>query len=271
MELVVKCGGRAGIDTDAVCRDVAQLAAKGMRIVLVHGGSADIDELALRLGVARRGQVAPDGVASRHTDEAMLRVVTMALLGATAPRLVGSLHRHGVPAVGMTGVLRARRKAPQRAVVDGRRMVVRDNHAGTVSTVDTDALRTVLSAGRVPVVPPPAVAENGELLNVNADRAAAAVAAALRADRLILLTGAPGVQRDPDDESSLLRCCPVPRTGPPAAFAADGMALKLIAAREALLGGVPRVRIADGRTDAPVRAALDGAGTEVVVERGAEA
>ena len=268
--LVVKCGGHRAVDAEAVCRDVADLVRAGRRLVLVHGGSADIHRLAARLGVPLAERTAPDGVTTRHTDAATLEVLTLALAGLVKPRLVGALGRHGVRAVGLTGLdgglLRARRKAPQRAVVDGRRMLVRDNHAGTLERVETGLLSMLLEQGTVPVVSPPAVAEDGRPVNVNADRVAAAVAGALHAEVLVLLTGAPGVLRDPADEDSRLERCPVPPTGAPPGYAAGGMALKLVAAREALLGGAARVRIADGRTARPVSAALAGGGTEAVLE-----
>jgi acetylglutamate/LysW-gamma-L-alpha-aminoadipate kinase len=267
--LVVKCGGHGAVDVEAVCRDIADLACAGRPVVLVHGGSDEIERLAARLWVPQRSQVAPDGVTARHTDDATLEVVTLALAGIVKPRLVTALLRCGAPAVGLTGLdgglLRACRKPPQRATVDGRRMVVRNNHAGTVYRVETEILALLLRRGIVPVVSPPAIADDGQPVNVNADRVAAAVAGALRAELLVLLTGAPGVQSDPTDEGSVLETCAVPRTGRPDSNARGGMALKLVAAREALLGDVSRVRIADGRGATPVRTALDGAGTEVVL------
>ncbi|MFD0527286.1 hypothetical protein ACFQ1I_08515 [Kitasatospora arboriphila] len=102
-------------------------------------------------------------------------------------------------------------------------------------------------------------------MNVDADRAAAAVAGALGADRLLLLTGAPGVLADPADPDSLLDRCEVSVEGAPGEFARGGMALKLVAAREALLAGVGRVTVADGRTPGALARALDGAGTEIAL------
>lgn len=267
--LVVKCGGNAEVDGAAVCRDVAGLVRGGRPVVLVHGGSHQIERLAARLGVAQRTQVAPDGVTARHTDKATMEVVTLALAGQVKPGLVAALARHGVRAVGLTGLdgglLLARRKAPQRALVDGRRVLVRDNRSGTIHRVDAALLRLLLGRGLVPVLSPPALTDDGDLVNVNADRVAAAVAAALGARLLVFLTGAPGVLRDPADERTLLRTCTLPPSGPPAANIGGGMALKLVAAREALAGGVRRVLIADGRGGAPVSAAIGGAGTDVVL------
>ncbi|WP_067503742.1 [LysW]-aminoadipate kinase [Actinoplanes sp. TFC3] len=266
---VVKIGGNAEVDADVVCDDIASLVADGRRVVVVHGGSAEIERLASELGVPQTKHVAPDGVTSRRTDEKTMEVVTLALAGSVKPKLIRALARRGVRALGLTGLdghlMRARRKKAQRAVVDGRTVMVRDNLAGTVEQVDTAVLSLALDQGIVPVISPPAITIDGEAVNVDADRAAAAVAAAVRADELVLLTGAAGVQAQPDDPDSVLPEVAVEPAGPPPRWAKGGMALKLVAAREALNGGVPKVIVADGRSNKPVREALDGSGTRVVV------
>jgi acetylglutamate/LysW-gamma-L-alpha-aminoadipate kinase len=266
---VVKCGGNPSVDATAVCADIARLVHEGHSIVLVHGGSGEIERLAKRLDVAQRTLVAPDNVSTRYTDPDTLEVVVLALAGAVKPGLVAELSRHKVPAVGLTGMdggmLRARRKSAVRAVVDGRTVLIRDNHSGRVETVHTELPETLLHAGYVPVISPPAIDEHDRSVNVDADRAAAALAAALGADQLLLLTGAPGVLADPDDPTSVQSTHQISPTGPPDPSATGGMALKLIAAREALTGGVATVRIADGRTPDPVSRALAGAGTTVSI------
>ncbi|PRH76653.1 acetylglutamate kinase [Streptomyces solincola] len=267
---VVKCGGNGDVDPEAVCADVAALVAEGRRVVLVHGGSAEIERLADRLGVPQRKQTAPDGVSARHTDERTLEVVTLALAGSVKPKLVRSLVDRGVRAMGMTGLdgrlLLARRKKAQRALVDGRTVMVHDNLSGVVTSVNGPLLHSLLDAGMVPVISPPAITPDGEVVNIDADRTAAAAAAALDADTLMLLTGAPGVQSDPADESSVMETCTVPRSGRPPRWARGGMALKLVAAQEALRGGARRVLVADGRRRDPVRRALAGDATRVVLE-----
>ncbi|WP_137992779.1 [LysW]-aminoadipate kinase [Streptomyces vilmorinianum] len=267
--IVVKCGGNAAVDPWAVCEDIAHLTRDRRPVVLVHGGSADIEDLAGRMGVPGRRLTAPDGVSARYTDAATLEVVHLALAGLAKPRLLKALADAGVSPVGLTGLdgglLRARRKTGQRAVVDGRRIIVRDDHSGRITEVNSGLLTSLLAAGHVPVVSPPALAEDNRPVNTDADRAAAAVAAGLGADVLVLLTGAPGVLADPSDESSVLPVCRVPAAGPPP-FTGGGMGLKLVAAREALQGGVGRVLIADGRCPEPVRAALAGRATRVVLD-----
>ncbi|MEV5708315.1 [LysW]-aminoadipate kinase [Actinoallomurus sp. NPDC052274] len=266
---VIKCGGHEAVDPGAVCADVAELYRQGRDVVLGHGGSADIESLAERLGVQRRRLVSPDGVSARYTDDAMLEVVTLALAGRVKPRLVTALAAHGVPGVGLTGLdgglLRARRKAVHRAVVDGRRVLVRDDHSGRVNAVRADLLTGLLDAGLVPVVSPPALAEDGTPVNTDADRALAAVAAALGAETLIMLTGAPGVLADVSDERSVVPVYRVPATGAPSDVS-GGMRLKLVAAREALLGGVTRVLIADGRCANPAARALSGEATRIELD-----
>ncbi|MFF5173741.1 [LysW]-aminoadipate kinase [Micromonospora sp. NPDC000089] len=266
---VVKCGGNPAVDSTSICADVARLVQRGESVVLVHGGSGEIARLAGKLGVPQRTLVAPDGVSARYTDPAMLEVVLLALAGAVKPALVAALSGLGVPAVGLTGLdggmLQARRKPAVRSVVDGRTVLVRDNHSGQIGAVRTELLECLLRSGLVPVVSPPAIDEHDHPVNVNADRVAAALTVALGADRLVLLTGAPGVLADPGDDTSVQSTYEVPPTGAPGPVAGGGMALKLVAAREALAGGVTSVRIADGRVPDPISRALAGSGTTVTM------
>lgn len=266
---VVKCGGNPSVDAAGICADVARLTGAGQSVLLVHGGSGEIARLADRLGVPQRTLVAPDRVSTRYTDPATLEVVVLALAGGVKPKIVAELSRLGVPAAGLTGLdggmLRARRKSAVRSVVEGRTTLVRDNLSGRLGEVRPELPEALLRSGFVPVVSPPALDEHGQAVNVDADRVAAGLAAALGADRLVLLTGAPGVLADPHDETSVLSTYEVPAAGAPGGFAGGGMALKLVAAREALAGGVPSVRIADGRTADPVDRALAGSGTVVTM------
>lgn len=266
--MVIKCGGHASVDPAAMCADVARLRAAGVAVICVHGGSAEIERLAARLHVPLRRLTSPDGMSARYTDAATLDVVCLALAGGVQPRLVAALARAGVPAVGLTGLsgglLRARRRAAQRALVGGRQVVVRDDYSGRVTTVNTALLTALSEAGFVPVISPPVLGEDGTVLNADADRVAAAVAVAVGASTLLLLTGAAGVLADPADPESVLADCAVPPEGPPP-LRGGGIGVKLLAARDALAAGVPTVLIADGRADQPVRRALAGTATRVTM------
>lgn len=270
---VVKCGGSDAIDVDQLCADIAAVRRSGERILLVHGGAADIARLAGEMRVAARTLRSPSGIVSRYTDPAMLDVVTLALVGRAKPRLLAALSRFGVRAVGLTGLdaglLHAARKPARRSVTeDGRVQLVRDDQSGRIVSVDPSVLLSLLESDLLPVVSPPAAGEDGAALNVDADRAAAALAGAMGADRLVLLTAAPGLLRDVNDPTSLLAEFSLPADGSldqVAHAASGGMHRKLVAAREALLGGVPVVRIADGRVAKPLSAALSGAGSHICV------
>jgi LysW-gamma-L-lysine carboxypeptidase len=275
MVTVVKCGGTPHINADEVAADLAALMAKGEQVVLVLGGASDIGALGGRLGVTTRTLVTPDGQTRRYTSGQALEVLTMAMTGIVQPRWLTALGARGISSVALTGLdggcLRARRTPVRRAVADGRTVVIRDDHSGRMSEVNTGLLDTLLAAGYLPVLGPPAVAEDGRPVNVNADRLAAAVAAQLGASALIMLTAAPGLLRDPADEATLIERFVWPARAQPPDCARDGMALKLVAAREALIGGVGTVMISDGRGTAPLRRALDGAGTAIVPGRPAPA
>jgi [amino group carrier protein]-L-2-aminoadipate 6-kinase len=269
--IVVKCGGSDDIDPVRICADLAAQRAAGTTVVLVHGGGTEVDRLARQMGVAVGTVRAPDGATGRHTDAGMLDVLTLAMTGRVKPRLLAALSASGVPAIGLTGLdaglVRAVRKGPARTVRDGRVQIVHDDHSGRITHVDAPVLRVLLDAGLVPVLSPPAADERGLPLNVDADRIAAAVAGALTADLLILLTGAAGVLADPRDDTSALSECALPEHGPVGHGAEGGMRRKLIAAREALRAGVAGVAVADGRVDRPLTAVLHGRGTRVRLAR----
>lgn len=266
---VVKCGGSASLDPKAVCADISELSAAGHKVVLVHGGSAEIERLAARLKVPMRRLTSTEGLSARYTDSATLEVVSLALAGIVQPRLVSELLSGGTPAVGLTGVqgalIRARRRKAQRALVRARQVIIRGDQSGHITDVNTKLLYTLIDAGFVPVISPPVLGEDSSVLNADADRVAAAVAGALRASALILLTGAPGVLADPADPQSVLPICPVPRDGPPP-LRDDGIGVKLLAARDALVAGVPTVLIASGSGPQPLRQALLGAATRVTLD-----
>ena len=191
LTVVVKCGGVVTEQPERLAADLARLHQAGCRIVLVHGGSSDIARVSRQFGVAPRRLVGPGGVSGRYTDPDALEAVILALAGLVKPRLVGALVRHGVPALGLTGqdggLVRATAKKPFRSMLDGRPVIVRDDRSGRIETVDAAGLDRLLAAGFLPVLSPPVFGVDGPL-NVDADRLAAEVAAALEADELVLLS-----------------------------------------------------------------------------------
>ncbi len=257
--IVVKVGGSAGIDRAAVARDVAEIAARGERVVLVHGASSETDALASALGHPARTVVSPSGQQSRRTDRRTLELFAMAALGVETFAYVELLRRNGARAVGVFGLLAGPRKSV-RALEDGKVVLLRDDYTGKVETIDVPALRALLDGGSLPVLPPLALSPEGEGLNVDGDRAAAAVAAALEASTLVVLSNVPGLLRDVADAGSVVATATLDEAD---ALAHGRMKKKAMAAREALDAGVANVVIASGRVERPVTRALAGEGTTI--------
>jgi acetylglutamate/LysW-gamma-L-alpha-aminoadipate kinase len=264
---VVKLGGTEGVDFSAICLDVQHLVQSGQRLVLVHGGSAEANMLGENLGTPPKFVVSPSGYSSRYTDRATLEVFAMAVNGKVNTFLVEQLQMLGVNALGISGLdgrlLQATRKDTIRSVENGKVKLIRDDYTGKIEQVNAVLLEMLLEGGFTPVVAPMAASQKGEALNVDADRAAAMVAAALGAENLLLLTAVPGLMRSFPDESTLISSLTLSRIDDALQAAEGRMKKKVLGAQEALEGGVRRVIIADGRVAQPISAALNGHGTMI--------
>jgi acetylglutamate/LysW-gamma-L-alpha-aminoadipate kinase len=266
--LVVKAGGGEGLDMEAVCADIAEQAAQGEQVILVHGGSHQTNVISEKLGRPPRFVTSVSGHVSRYTDRQTLEIFAMVVAGRVNKLLVERLQGLGVNAVGLSGpdgrLLVGRRKSSLKIVEDGKQKVLRGEWSGVIEEVNVSLLRLLLDHGYTPVIAPLAISHEGEMVNVDGDRAAAAVAAALQAETLVLLSNVPGLLRDFPDEDTLI---PLVEQGQIEEFleryAQGRMKRKLIGAIEALRGGVGRVIIADGRVQNPVRRALAGEGTVI--------
>ncbi|MFB6167931.1 MAG: acetylglutamate/acetylaminoadipate kinase [Haloferacaceae archaeon] len=273
--IVVKIGGAAAVDPAGALADVAAVAGAADHddVVVVHGGSTAVDDLLDRLGIDPTYVETPAGVTGRFTDEATMEAFTMAMSRVNAELVVG-LRDAGADAVGLSGadggLLTGPRKSAVRVVEDGRKKIKRGDHSGRIEDVDDGLLRTLVADGRVPVVGPPMLADDGVAVNTDADRAAAAVAAALGAE-LVLLTDVSGVYADPDDPETRIGSVATPDEFAALEDAAEGfMRRKVMAVAEALAGGASGAVVADANAERPVRAALSGEGTHVAPEAVAE-
>ena len=265
--IVVKLGGTEGVDFSAICHDAAGLLAKGQRLVLVHGGSSEANQLGEALGYPPRFITSPSGYTSRYTDRRTLEIFAMSVNGKVNTLLVEQLQTLGVNALGLSGLdgrlMAAARKDTIQSIENGKRKIIRDDYTGKIENINASLLNTLLDAGYTPVIAPIAVSAAGEALNVDADRAAAMVAAALQAGTLILLTAVPGLMRSFPDESTLIRTLSQQKLEEAINFAEGRMKKKILGAQEALQGGVGKVIIADGRIGNPISSALAGNGTVI--------
>lgn len=268
--MVVKYGGNAMVSEElrrAFAEDIVFLHHVGVHPVVVHGGGPQINAMLDRLGIASefRGGL-------RVTTEEAMDVVRMVLTGQVGRELVGLVNSHGPYAVGFSGedagLLRARRTG---AVVDGQEVDL--GLVGEVTGVDPTAILDVIESGRIPVVSSvaPEIDDDGEptgqVLNVNADTAAAALAAALGAAKLVLLTDVEGLYADWPDRDSLISSLTAAQLRALLPSLASGMIPKMAACLAAVDAGVRRAHVVDGRR--PHSMLLEvftsaGVGTQVV-------
>ncbi len=265
MTLVVKIGGGAGVATAAIVQEIATLVARGEQVVLLHGGSDLTNTLSAQLGHPARMITSPSGMVSRYTDSETLRIYAMAVAGQINTELVAHLQQQGVNAIGLAGVdgrlMVARRKAVVRSVTeDGRTQILRDDHTGQIEQVNAALVQTLLDLGYTPVIAPLALSHEGERLNVDGDRAAAAIASALHADTLAIMTNVPGLLANPADITTLIENIPADALDEYMHYAKGRMRKKLLGAQEALSGGVSRVCIGSQS----LRSVLNGVGTTIL-------
>ncbi|HEX9877595.1 MAG TPA: acetylglutamate kinase [Gammaproteobacteria bacterium] len=242
---VLKAGGEAFTSpeaTRALVEQIGILHGVGIRIVLVHGGGPQSTQLAKALGITSRFI---DG--RRVTDAQALDIATMVLNGQINTSILAACRTLGIPAIGISGVaaglIRAHRRPP----------VIRENggdtvdygYVGDIESVDTSVLFKQLDNDLVPIISPLSADESGTLLNINADTIAAAIAAAVGAEKLILATGAPGILESRDDPRSLISYIDIAGLAKLRAEGriVDGMLPKAAAIERALRAGVPRVHV----------------------------
>ncbi len=271
---VVKLGGDLLADPQAmqrIARDVAVLFRLRIGVVVVHGGGPQLDVVSEKLGlpVVR--------VAGRRiTTPAVLDAAKMVFRGRINLDLVSALLSQGEKALGLCGadgrLVVAKRRKPSLIRDDqGNDVMVDWGEVGDVDVVDPSVLVALLGSGTIPVVGPLAADTTGAVLNVNADTMAAEIAVSMRAAKLILLTGVPGILENLADSHSLLHWTDLEELRDLEARGAfsGGMRPKVAAVRRAVEGGVPRVHVIDGRRDGALLEEVfttDGCGTLVVRE-----
>ncbi len=259
MRIVVKIGGslmKEGVPAQLV-EDVAALSG-GNQVVLVHGGGDVVTDYATRLGKEQRFVVSPEGIRSRYTDMETVEIYEMVMSGLLAKRLVLALGKAGVKGISLAGpdgsLMQGKRKTKLVIMDDrGRKVAIDGGYTGRVQSVNSSLFDLLLSAGYVPVVSPVAMSDASEPLNVDGDRAASSIAKGVRADAVVFVTNVDGLQLagklverlTPEEASAKL-----PEIG-------FGMQKKVMAAVEAVEGGVGEALICSGRKSAPIHRAME--------------
>ena len=268
---VVKAGGGVFADLEATRVLVEQIAILhyfGVRVVLVHGGGPQLTEVAAALGVPTRlvqGR--------RITDEKSIEVTAMVLNGLINTRVLAICRDLDIEAVGISGVdaglVRAHRRAPVAVGAGGE--LVDFGFVGDIDSIDPGVIKKLLDNGLMPVVSPLSADAAGTLLNINADTVAAALGAALGAEKLILCTGAPGILGSVDDPGSLISYTDLQGLARLRADGriADGMLPKVQAIEDAIRGGVRRVHVVSYRSPEGILGEVftnEGTGTLIVAD-----
>jgi acetylglutamate kinase len=271
---VIKAGGGVFGDLDstrALIEQIAILHYFGVRVVFVHGGGPQLTEITEALGLPTR---MVEG--RRVTDEKTIDVTSMVLNGLINTRILGICRELELDAIGVSGVagslIRAHKRAPVRVASSGE--MVDYGYVGDIDAVDTTVLVKLLDAGFMPVVSPLSADARGTILNINADTVAAALGAALGAEKLILCTGAPGILERVEDPGTLISYTDLKglKRLRDEGRIQDGMLPKARAIEEAIRGGVRRVHVISYKAPEGMLAEIftnEGTGTLVVADTNA--
>ncbi|MGC8557892.1 MAG: [LysW]-aminoadipate/[LysW]-glutamate kinase [Nitrososphaeria archaeon] len=261
---IVKIGGSL-VSESAYLNVINDLKESGLsNFVIVHGGGNEVTKYSKALGKDVVFITSPEGIRSRYTDIETALIYNMVMRKISSD-LILSLNRQGFRAIGLSGIDAGLMKAERKkklVIMDerGRKRVIDGGYTGKVKEVDSSLLINIMKLGIIPVISPVALGYDGEMLNVDGDRAASAIASALRAERLIIFTNVDGViingkvkeRMNLNEAKETLKI-----VGP-------GMDKKLIACIEAVEGGASEGIIANGKVERPIYNAIYGLRTQVI-------
>ena len=261
--IIVKIGGGDGINIKGI---IADLAGLDDRYIIVHGANALRDKLAEDLGQPKQVLTSVKGYTSVYSDEKLLDVMMMAYAGLRNKRIVELCHRHGINAVGLSGldgkIVQGRRNKGIR-VYQGKKLKIVRDFSGKPQAVNTPLLQLLLDNGYVPVLTVPIIDEQNAAINTENDDVVRVLQQALQADLVINLIGAPGFLENRDDESSLIKHIAASELEAREQQVDGRMKRKMLSVRKLFEQGASRVIIADGRLAHPVAEALAGKGTVI--------
>ena len=255
--ITIKIGGSVVDDLhESTIGDIKKVSQQE-GIILVHGGGKEVTKVSTQLGKEPKFVTSPSGIKSRYTDKETSEIFTMVMSGRINKNIVRMLQKHGINAIGLSGVdaqvIRADRKKKLLIVNEkGRKQAIDGGYTGKITQVNSKFIRSLLDQGLVPVISPIAMSEESDFLNVDGDRAAAYVAGRVGADKVLFITNVDGLLMEDKlvtklslDEAKEIR----PKIGP-------GMEKKILAATEALDMGVTTALISNGQRENPISMAI---------------
>ncbi|MEM1584326.1 MAG: [LysW]-aminoadipate/[LysW]-glutamate kinase [Nitrososphaerota archaeon] len=265
--IVVKAGGRAlEQNIDNILKSIAVRAAKGLKMIFVHGGGDTVSRYETLMGIEPRFVISPQGIRSRYTDEKELEVYVMVMAGKINKEIVAKLNIFGVKAIGLTGVDAGFMKAERKKKIvildeNNRKKIIPGGYTGMIKEVNAVLLTTLVDKGYLPVIAPIAFGEEGELLNVDADQAAAKIAESIPAEKLLILTDVEGVLI----EDKLVKRITLEEVDTLKTRIGFGMNRKVLMCASVVQTGVRESIISSGLIGDPLKALEDDLGTKITL------
>lgn len=265
--ILIKVGGGKNINWDYICKDLVSLIKSGEKIIVVHGASSTRDEIAEKLKIPTKTITSPSGITSVYTDKKALEVLLMVYAGLINKQIVAKMQSYGINAVGLSGVdgkvWEAKRKDAVYSLENGKTKLISDNLTGKVEKINTELLNLLVKNKYVPVICPPAISFENEIVNTDNDMAVAVMAGVLKIKKTIVLFEAPGMLRDINDPKSLIKKLKKEELENSMKFAVGRMKKKLLGAQKALALGVKKIYWGDGRIEHPILNAIKEKGTVI--------
>lgn len=263
---LIKIGGGQNINWDYIAQDLKNLK----RFIIIHGANHKIAEISAKLGVTEKKIISPSGFSSRYTDAETLDVFLMTYAGLVNKKLVALLQKNHINAVGLTGIdgrlWEGKRKKNIYSVVNGKTRLISDSLTGNVEKINKALLKLLMQNDFVPVICPPAISFENEIINVDNDRAAAVLAKSMGIKEIIMLLEAPGFCIDINKPESVVRKIQYKELDGYIKIAKAGMKKKLLGIKEAMNGSVKKVFLGDGRIKNPVKKIYAGQCTLIYKE-----
>ncbi|PIV09944.1 acetylglutamate kinase [Candidatus Roizmanbacteria bacterium CG02_land_8_20_14_3_00_36_15] len=262
--IIIKVGGGKTINWDFIAEDVVYLQKKE-RVIIVHGASQTRDEIAKKLKTPTKIITSPTGISSVYTDKNAIDVFLMIYPGLVNKKIVAKLQSYGINAVGLSGIdgllWTGKRKKAVYSKEGNKIKLITNNMTGKVDKVNINLINLLLENKYIPVISPPAMDEEKQIINTDNDWATAVMAGALKIKSMVVLFEAPGLLREFGDESSLVKTVDKNKLDQDMSFAQGRMKKKILGAKEAFRLGLKTMYWSDGRIKHPIIEAINGRGT----------
>lgn len=262
--MIIKVGGGKNLNWNYIVEDLVSLIKKE-RLILVHGASYKRDEIAQKLNQPTQTVVSPSGITSVYTDKAALEIFLMVYAGLVNKQIVAKMQQYGINAVGLSGVdgklWQAKRKKEIYVKEKNKIKLLKDNLTGRVEKINVNLINLLLDNNYLPVICPPAISFENEIVNTDNDWATAVLAGALKAKEIVVLFEAPGLLRNHLDEKTLVKKIDKTQLDQYLKYAQGRMKKKILGGKLAFELGVKKIYWGDGRIKNPIINALNDQGT----------